>query len=230
MMELRTFNSRDIMSRAVAKYTAALIKKNTDSGSVFTLALSGGRSPVLFYELLAEESVDWSMVKLFLVDDRKVEQTHPDSNALLIRTTLLTKINIPAENIFFPNTSIESPIECAREYEMRLKEYFGESLPVFNLIVLGVGPDGHTASLFPGADHGLDAHRLIISTKAPDQFKVADRISMTMDLINNGSMRIFVVSGEGKQDIVQRTVAGDKSIPAGLIKNPCLIFSDSVLS
>lgn len=226
-MELRRFDNRELMSQAATKYTTNLIKTHTDSGKVFTLGLSGGNSPTLYYELLAKETIDWSLVKILLVDDRKVEHTHPDSNAKMIHARLLSKIDIPQENIILPDTSIKSPSECAREYERRIKESLGSSTPKFNLLVLGVGPDGHTASLFPETDVNVDSDRFIISTIAPKPFKVADRISMTMDLINNAHMRIFVISGDGKEEIIQRTIEGDSRIPAGRIVDPCIIFKDS---
>ncbi|MCG8334513.1 MAG: 6-phosphogluconolactonase [Proteobacteria bacterium] len=226
-MELRNYKDKEEMSSAVTDYTATLINKITNSGRVFTLAVSGGTSPVRFYELLAKESLDWSKVKLLLVDERKVDQSHIDSNAGMVHKSLVSKIDIPSENVIFPDTSISNPAACAEEYERRICSHFGNDLPVIDLVALGVGPDGHIASLFPNEDFDPDDKRLIISTKAPAQFKVAERITMTLNVINKGTMRIFVIAGKGKQDMIQRTMSGDKSIPAGFIKDPCLIYTDS---
>lgn len=226
-MELQHYKSKEEMSRSVTKYVASLVNNKTSSNQIFTLALSGGTSPVRFYELLAKESVDWSRVKILLVDERKVEQSHIDSNAGMIRKALVSKTDIPEKNIIFPDTSISNPEECAKEYENRITEQLTTSRPAIDLVALGIGPDGHTASLFPNEDFDPGDKRLIISTKAPAQFKVADRITMTMNVINKGTTRIFVIAGKGKQDMIQRTMSGDKSIPAGFVKDPCLIFTDS---
>ena len=227
MMDLRYFSNKEEMSRAVADYTSAQISKKINSGQHFTLALSGGTSPVRYYELLSEKSVDWSSVKILLVDERKVEQSHPDSNGGMIYDSLVSKIDIPEKNIIFPDTSITVPQDCAEEYEKRIQDELGSPKPELDLIALGIGPDGHTASLFPGVEFIPGENRLIISTKAPEQFSVADRITMSMDFINRGAMRAFVIAGKGKQDMVQRTMRGDKSIPAGYVKDdPCLVFTD----
>ncbi len=226
-MELRNYKDKEEMSRIVTKYVASLVNNKTRSNQVFTLALSGGTSPVRFYELLAKESLDWSLVKILLVDERKVDPSHIDSNAGMVHNALTSKIDIPAENIIFPDTSIKKPAECAEEYEKRIKEELNGFQAKIDLIALGIGPDGHTGSLFPDEAFDPEDQRLIVSTKAPEPFKIADRITMTMNFINQGKIRIFVIAGEGKQDMIQRTMSGDKSIPAGFVKSPCLVFTDS---
>ena len=226
-MELKKFIDKEQMSRAAADYTQDLINRNTALGKVFTIALSGGSSPVRFYELLAEEKIDWSMVKVFLVDERKVPADHNHSNFRMIQEALLSRINIPEVNIFSLKTEINSVSKCAAEYEERIRKVFGDEYPVFDLIVLGVGPDGHTASLFPGEDHSLEQDSIFIFTFAPTRFDVSERLTMTLSLINSANRRIFVISGKGKSEMIQRVLDKDGSIPAGLINSDSLIFIDN---
>lgn len=97
----------------------------------------------------------------------------------------------------------------------------------FDLIVLGVGPDGHTASLFPGEDHSLVQDSIYIPTFAPTQFDVPERLTMTLSLINSANRRIFVISGKGKNEMIQRVLDGDSSIPAGQVNSGSSIFIDN---
>ena len=228
-MELKRFKNKEQMSLSAAAYTSNLIRQNTDRGEVFTIALSGGSSPVRFYELLAKEKIDWSLVNIFLVDERKVDADHDNSNYRMINNALLSKIVIPETNVFSFKTEINSVSECAANYEKRVRKSFTDGYPVFNLIILGLGPDGHTASLFPGEDHTLEQNRIFIQTTAPVQFDIPERLTMTLALINRADKRIFVISGKGKNGMVQRVLDEDPSIPAGLINSNSTIFFDNSL-
>lgn len=223
-MELKKFDSKEQMSLAAAAYTKTLIAAAAIKTGFFSLALSGGSSPVRFYELLAEEDIDWTMVNIFLVDERKVPGDHKFSNFRMIKKALLSGIKIPESNIFCLKTGIQSSAECAEEYEKRIRNVFGVKFPVFDLIVLGVGPDGHTASLFPEKDHTLDQDRLFISTIAPAQFDVTERLTMTLSLINGAKQRLFVIAGKGKNEMIQRILDGDSSIPSGLVNSDSTVF------
>lgn len=228
-MELNKFENREQMSSAAAAFTRDLINRKTALDEVFSIALSGGNSPVRFYELLAEEDINWTKVNIFLVDERKVDADHKHSNFRMIKKALLLKIDIPETNIFSFKTKISSVSECALEYEERTVKFFGDRTPVFDLIVLGVGPDGHMASLFPGIDHSLDQESLFVSTAAPSCFDVHERLTMTLSLINSASDRIFVISGAGKEDMVHRIIIGDSNIPAGLVNPNSTIFFNNPL-
>lgn len=130
-MDLRKFSNKEQMSRAAAVYTQDLISRNTAPGKAFTIALSGGSSPIRFYELLAEEEIDWSMVKVFLVDERKVPAGHKHSNFRMIKEALLSRINIPDANIYPLRTECKSVSNCAAEYEDRIRNFFGNKYPFF---------------------------------------------------------------------------------------------------
>ena len=227
-MELKKYITKEQMSVAASRYTKELIDKKINKGSVFTLALSGGSSPIRYYELLAEEDINWSLVKIFFVDERKVPANHVHSNFRMINRALLSKIDIPEANIISPDTEIRSVLECAMEYEKKIRKAFGISFPRFDLIVLGAGPDGHTASLFPGAENFPDQERIFISATAPPQFDVRERLTMTLSLINKANNRIFVISGEGKKSIVKAIIDQNPSFPAGLVNPDSIIFTDSI--
>ena len=228
-MELNKYNNKEQMSLATAAYTSNLIRQKISNGVTFTIALSGGSSPVRFYELLAEEEIDWPRVNIFLVDERKVPDDHLHSNFRMINKAILTKIDIPDTNVFSLKTEIISVSECAAEYEARIRKVFGDNYPVFDLVVLGVGPDGHTASIFPGEDHTREQDRIFIQATSPAQFDVPERLTMTLSLINSADNRIFVISGEGKRAMVQRVLKGDRAIPAGLVNSNSTIFFDNPL-
>ncbi len=228
-MKIKHFINKEQMSQAAAGFTRNLIIQRTAKGKFFTVALSGGSSPVRFYELLAEEEINWKLVNIFLVDERKVSIDNSNSNFGMIKKTLLSKIDIPRENIFPINTDINSVSECAKEYEDRIRNVFPDNYPAFDLIVLGIGPDGHTASLFPGEACLRGQYRLFISTIAPKPFDIPERLTMTLPLINSADNRIFIISGKGKKEIVQRVIDDDRSIPAGLVNSNSTIFFDNPL-
>jgi len=226
-MELKKFENTEQMSLAAAVYTCNQIRQKTCKGEFFSIALSGGSSPVRFYELLAEEKIDWTKVNIFLVDERKVPDNHVHSNYRMINKALLSKIDIPKINVFSFKTEIISASECALEYEVRVRKVFADNYPVLDLIILGVGPDGHTASLFPGEDHTIEQDSIFIQAIAPSQFDIRERLTMTLSLINSAKSRIFVISGKGKGEMVQRVFEGDKNIPAGFINSSSTIFYDN---
>ncbi len=226
-VELRRFSNKEEMSIAAAALTRDMIVRKSAAGKVFTIALSGGNSPVRFYELLGKEKIDWSMVKIFPVDERYVPPDHRYSNFNMINKALLSKINIPEKNIYFFNTSIKTASECAASLEKRVTKSFGDCNPVFDLVVLGVGPDGHTASLFPGGPEFLKEHKLYKSVTAPENFDISDRLTMTLPFINRARNRIFIIAGKGKESIVNRVRNCDHSIPAGMVSSKSTIFYDT---
>jgi len=226
-MELNNFNNKELMSIAASRYTKDLIDKKIRKDNEFTLALSGGGSPVRYYELLAEENIDWARVKIFFVDERNVPANHVHSNFRMINQALISKINIPESNIFPLNTENQSVTDCSLEYEKNIKKAFGNNLPRFNLIVLGAGPDGHTASIFPDADPYIEENRIFIPATAPSQFDVRERLTMTLALINMAHNRIFIISGTGKKSIVQGILDQNPLIPAGLVNPDTTVFTDS---
>ena len=186
-------------------------------GERFSLALSGGSTPQRFYRLLTTSPwrgrIDWSRLHVFLADERFLPLDHPDSNFRMIRETLIEPLNaadsstlpvdgagqgggdrLPAANIH-PMPTDGTVEDCAVRYEAELRAYFGETSPRFDLIVLGMGPDGHTASLFPGHTHPQGPWVLPVhnSPKPPPT-----RLSLSLELINQARHVWFLVTGQDK--------------------------------
>lgn len=192
------------------------------SGARFSVALSGGSTPQRFHRLLTQapwkDRIDWSSVHVFLADERHVPHDHPDSNFRMARETLLDHVPIPPSNIHPMPTFGAKPEGDARAYSDELSTYFGTAEPAFDLIILGMGPDGHTASLFPG--HRWPAGETVIavenSPKPPLQ-----RISLSLDFINGARHVLFLVTGADKAEAVQRIFSegqGEDALPAARVR------------
>lgn len=182
----------------------------------FTVALSGGSTPKSLYSLLAAKyaAFDWARTFLFLGDERHVPPDHPDSNYRMVNEALLSKISIPAENVFRVKTEDRDADAAALEYENELRRFFalqsGE-FPRFNLILLGLGPDGHTASLFPGSDGLKEQSRLVIANWV-EKFNT-HRITFTFPVLNHAREVMFLASGSDKADMVQEVLEGQNTPP-----------------
>ncbi len=192
----------------------------------FTVALAGGSTPKHLYTLLAEEpnrsAVDWSQVFVFWGDERCVPQDHPDSNYRLAAESLFKRVAIPKEQIF-PMPGNMEPGAGARQYETRIHRFFqGEDMPCFDLVLLGMGEDGHTASLFPGDKVLEERERLVAAVSPPAGVKPAvGRLTLTLPLINNARNAWFLVSGAEKEKIAAAIVGntpGSGHLPAAMIR------------
>jgi len=188
----------------------------------FTVALSGGRTPIDFYTMLpaSKNRLLWEKTHIFLVDERFVPPSHKESNYCLIQKHLLKAIDIQKGNIH-PVQTEKVTLEMAAEiYEEEIRNFFGiegERIPEFDLIMLGIGEDGHTASLFPGTPSLKEKRRLtipVIAVKAPHK-----RISLTLPVLNKAKHIIFLVSGENKAHAVKEMLESKNSkLPAALVK------------
>lgn len=188
----------------------------------FSLFLSGGSTPKPLYELLASddysEILPWAKIEICVVDERCVPPDHPDSNYKMIAETLLTKVPLPRDNIYRMKGELD-PNEAAKEYGLMLKERFPEFGPDFML--LGMGSDGHTASLFPHSEalnetkHRCVAHYVENSTTGKSW-----RITLTPPFINTAKDIVVLVSGENKAKALQESLEGPpdpKRLPIQLI-------------
>jgi 6-phosphogluconolactonase len=182
----------------------------------FRLALSGGNTPRPIYETLAREGtrVPWDKVRITFGDERCVGPEDDASNYRMARESLLDRVPIPPENVLRMRGELP-PEETAAEYEERLAEIAaesGETRYVHDLILLGMGDDGHTASLFPGSEGLKETERNVIANYVA-KFS-AHRISFTFPQINAARHVCFLVGGNGKAAIVQRVLEGDTSFPS----------------
>jgi len=189
----------------------------------FSVALAGGKTPRRVYELLATERfmhrVEWDHVDLFFGDERCVPPDHPDSNYAMAYESLISKVPIPAKNVH-RIIGESDPEESAKLYENQLKTFFaGVSWPRFDLVLLGMGEDGHTASLFPGSDALAEKTKWVVATKPEGSMRY--RITLTVPVFNQAARIMFLVTGAGKagrlaQVLYPRPDAGP--VPAQAIK------------
>jgi 6-phosphogluconolactonase len=169
-----------------------------------TIALSGGSTPRPVYERLAETPYPWSEVDVFFGDERCVPADHPDSNFRMANEALLSKVDVRVH----PMVGCD-PDACRQE----LTKVFGPSMPRFDLLFLGLGDDGHTASLFPG-DHALEiTNRLVARVDRPDH----PRMTLTLPVLNAARVALFLVAGASKREALRKLLDGDESIPAARV-------------
>ena len=182
----------------------------------FTVALSGGSTPRSLYSLLATSHADfpWNKTFLFFGDERHVPPDHSDSNYRMVNEALLTKISIPSANVYRVRAEMRDAAAAAADYEETLRDFFhlrpGE-FPRFDLVLLGLGPDGHTASLFPDSD-GLKEQTRIVIANWVEKFKT-HRITLTYPVLNHATDAMFLVSGASKADIVHQIFDAENTPP-----------------
>jgi 6-phosphogluconolactonase len=185
-----------------------------------TIALSGGSTPKPLYEAIAQQNLPWDKIHVFWGDERYVPADHPDSNQLMARRAWLDRVDIPAQNIHPMPTDDQDPADAARKYEAHLREFFhtqaGE-FPALDLNLLGMGDDGHTASLFPHTPALQVRDRLITVGSKDGQ----PRITFTVPTINQSRCVVFVVAGANKRPALAQvfaSVADDLTYPARLVQ------------
>jgi 6-phosphogluconolactonase len=199
-----TWKDHETMSVGAAYFFIAACHQAISKNGKFVVALSGGNTPKRFYELLASPSfsrnIPWRKVFFFWSDERFVIHTSPDSNYKMVKESLLDRIDIPPKNIF-PVPVTGDPEQCARQYEMMIRKFFGAKQPAFDWLLLGTGPDGHTASLFPNTPVLIENRRLIKQVWLEE--KQSWRITFTYPLINKAKQIILLVSGKEKKHVVE---------------------------
>jgi 6-phosphogluconolactonase len=183
-----------------------LSKKAIEERGVFTIALSGGSTPKALYEYMATKyktKMAWDKIKFFLGDERCVTHDDPDSNFKMIDQAMFSKVPVPRTSIYPTQGQDKNPEVCAKNYQKTLAHAFkiepGE-IPVFDLILLGLGPDGHTASLFPGT-LALTENKQTFVANWVQKFN-RQRLTLTYPVLNAARHVIFLVSGKGKSDIL----------------------------
>ncbi|HKP82661.1 MAG TPA: 6-phosphogluconolactonase [Pyrinomonadaceae bacterium] len=205
---IRVFENSRELAQGAAEHFVALAQKDS-----FGVALSGGSTPKLLYQLLADQfqtQVPWSRTQFFWSDERHVPPDHPDSNYRMAYETLLSRVPVPESNVHRVFGENPSAQQAADEYEKVI-------VPRLDLILLGLGADGHTASIFPGSEVLHETKRLVA---APWVEKLNTyRITMTLPLLNNGASIVFLVSGAEKAQIVKEVLEGPKKYPAQFV-NP----------
>ncbi|HEY1961645.1 MAG TPA: 6-phosphogluconolactonase [Rhizomicrobium sp.] len=208
------------MSKAAAAWIAARIAASPD---VFRIALSGGNTPRLLYEELAapeyRERIEWRRVEFFWGDERFVPHTDPRSNYRMVRETLLAHAPVLIDHIH-PILTEGDPEAAAQRYEAVLKSIYGDELssgqrPLFDLVLLGLGEDGHTASLFPRSPALEEQMHWVAAVSGRDE----PRITLTYPAIESSGAVLFLVSGNDKAEIVKRVQEGDRNLPATRVRS-----------
>jgi 6-phosphogluconolactonase len=219
---IRIFNDLETLSLAAAEMFVDLANQAIASRGQFSVALSGGNTPRRLYEILANsplrERIRWESVYVFWGDERCVPADDPRSNFRMARKTLLDHVPVPANQIH-PIQGGLSPALAATQYETELQDFFGDQPPVFDLVLLGLGENAHTASLFP--------HTSVLDEKEHwvKEVYVVERgmyrVTLTVPLINQAKEVIFLVNGADKALALQSVLEGayqPHELPAQLIR------------
>ena len=221
-MKFNQFESRDEINRALAEWFVQIADQSVRENGRFTLALTGGSSPVQLYKTLATEDyvkrVEWSKVFVFWGDERWVPLDDSRSNARMAFDTLLDHVPVPESQVFPMWSEGKEPGQFAEGYEDQLKLVLGDS-GKFDLILLGMGDDGHTASLFPGTEVLEEEERWVKAYYLEPQQMY--RITLTAPLINRAKKIAFLAFGENKAAALREVLEGNRDYhqyPAQLIK------------
>lgn len=207
-------------AQAAADRFVHLARSACDAMGVFRVALSGGSTPRAMLALLAEEpnrsAIDWGRVQVFWADERAVRPSDPESNYRLAYGTLLSKVSIPESHVFRMPADQADLDEAARQYEETLREETGAAggdPPVLDLVLLGLGEDGHTASLFPGSAAIAEAHRAVLAVDGPSAGTAGAsppvrRMTLTPLVLNAARERVFLVTGTAKAAMIHNVLEG----------------------
>jgi 6-phosphogluconolactonase len=216
-MTVRIADDAAALARAGAEELAARTAEAVQTRGVATVALSGGSTPRALHALLAGDAtlrarVPWERVHVFWGDERHVPPDDPDSNYRMARETLLTRVPIPASHVHRIRAEEPDAAAAAAAYEEELRDFFtargllAGMLPRFDLVLLGMGADGHTASLFPGSGAVHEARRLVDAPWVPKL--QTSRITLTPPTLNAASVVVFLVSGTEKAETLQAVLEG----------------------
>ncbi len=227
--EVQVFTDLDALSLAVAGDIAKEIEAAVSERGRFSMAISGGRTPRLIYQLLASqfcEKIPWDAVHIFWGDERYVPEDHPDSNFAMALDSLISRVPLPTQNVHRIPTEIEPPERAAEEYELILREFFiasdgDESDGTFDVVLLGIGKDGHTASIFPGSEALDERERWVLPALSPPDFSPQRRITLTVAVLNSARKAFYIVSGVGKRQVLRsildEPVKSEQLFPAARI-------------
>lgn len=217
--EVEIFPDVETLNEAAASLIVEIGSRNLQSNDKFSIALAGGSTPTALYQLLASDEfknqLDWSKTLVFFGDERCVSPDAAESNYRMANDALLARVPLPPENIFRLRGEIE-PEKSAAEYEAVIKKTLGDDAR-FDLILLGIGDDGHTASLFPQTGALRETEKLVAANWV--EKLNANRLTLTFRAINSAKNVLFLVAGAKKAETVKRVFSGETiDLPAGLVK------------
>ena len=217
--QVRVFPDLEALSVAAAREIVRIARECIAARGRFSIALSGGNTPKRTHQLLAERQrgeIDWTLADVLFGDERFVPQTDPRSNYKMARETLLEPAGVGDSHVHPIPTDMSSPEEAAERYEHTLGRVLSarDGWPVIDLVLLGMGPDGHTASLFPGSPALGERSRWAVAVDAPTTVQPAvPRVTLTLPVLNAARNVLFLVAGQDKRPVL-RNVLGDSAAAA----------------
>ncbi len=223
-MDVVIFSDGDKLSQAAAEYIVRMANESITAHGKFTLALSGGSTPKKLYGLLASEpyrdQIDWSHVELFWSDERCVPIDDPECNYKMAQEVMLSKLSLRADQIHRMPADEADQNAASQEYTQEMRRVFGtNATPAFDLIQLGMGPEAHTASLFPHQASLHEQERLVMPVSVPKP--PPPRLTFTPPLLNAARHVLFLVTGAEKADAVQAVLEGEQQpeeYPAQIVR------------
>jgi 6-phosphogluconolactonase len=219
-MKIQVLPDADAVAKAGAAVLAEAARAAVETRGVCTLALSGGRTPwVMLRALVVDKSVPWQQLEILQVDERVAPADSPDRNLKHLRESLLSSAPLPPDNLH-PMPVEERDLAAAAARYARTLEKLAGAPPTLDVVHLGLGPDGHTASLVPG-DPVLEVTDAWVGTTEP--YQQHPRMTLTYPVLNRARAILFIVTGDEKADALLRLSRHDAAIPAGRIENPNVV-------
>ena len=215
--EIKIVDNAEAMSRLAAQTLVEHIRETLRGQNTYSIVLSGGSTPRRLYTLLADDpgwrgQISWDRIHFFWGDERPVPPDHPDSNYRMAHDAMLSKVDVPPAHIHRMRAEFPDAAKAAEDYTREICRFFdikdGE-VPSFSCILLGMGADGHTASLFPGSPALNESKHLVIANWV-DQFQ-SSRLTLTYPVLNNADLILLLVSGPEKADMLKEVLAGDRA-------------------
>jgi len=218
MRTIKMFDDEEALNFYLIDLFTQITTKAIEKNNKAFIALSGGKTPLSFYQVLSKQKhLSWDKIHIFFVDERMVSNLDEKSNIYQIEKHLIKPLNLKKENIHYINKEIDI-LDAIKEYELDIKSFLHKEKPSFDLILLGIGQDGHTASLFPNAATLKEKDKFVVlASKKEEDF---DRVSFSLPLINLAKNVIFLTLGENKANIIKKIFLDkDMSLPSFHVKD-----------
>jgi len=224
-VRLEVLRDADAVAAEGARRVASAARDAVAARGVFSFAVSGGSTPWKMLAALSAEPLRWESIHVFQVDERIAPAGDPDRNLTHLRESLVARVPLPSDQVYPMNVEASDLEKAARAYQAVLERRAGHP-PVLDLVHLGLGPDGHTASLVPGDPVCQVSDREVALTAAPYQDRL--RMTVTFPLLARARRLLWLVTGASKAEMLRRLLAGDESIPGGRVERArALVLADA---
>jgi 6-phosphogluconolactonase len=207
--DVRVWADVNELSLRAAEAAVRTINESVQTNDTCSVVLSGGNTPRTLYRLLSSQfrdQIPWTKIQMFWGDERYVPPDDPQSNYRMARETLLDHVACPAANVHAMPTHLPDPDIAARDYEKTLRTYFSKGWPRFDLVLLGLGEEGHTASLFPRSPALEETRRWVVAVKAPSVPPL--RLTLTLPALTEAANIYFLVAGSNKAEALHHVLTG----------------------